>query len=101
MVNHRDLVTPVREITTCDAPARQAPAAQAPANPQAIGERQAFGPARPCIHDLGPAHPAMPTVKVATYPDCWSPVTVASSDSRLSAKMVSRVFEVGFTPRDA
>jgi len=40
-------------------------------------------------------------VNVAVYPLDGLPVTVASSELMLSAKIPSRVFVVGFEPRDA
>ena len=42
-----------------------------------------------------------PIVNVAAYPLDGLPATVAISELRLSAKMPSRVFVVGFEPRDA
>ena len=44
---------------------------------------------------------ASPMVKVAVYPPDGLPDTVASSEFKLSAKMLSRVFVVGLEPRDA
>jgi hypothetical protein len=44
---------------------------------------------------------ANPTVNVAVYPLEGFPLTVASSEFKLSAKMLSRVFVVGFEPLDA
>ncbi len=44
---------------------------------------------------------AIPTLNVAVRPLAGSPDTVASSESMLSAKMLSRAFDVGFDPRAA
>ena len=40
-------------------------------------------------------------LNVAVYPLDGSPLTVASSESMLSAKMPSRVLDVGFVPLEA
>ena len=44
---------------------------------------------------------ARPTVNVAEYPLDGLPATDAISELMLSAKIMSRVFVVGFDPRDA
>jgi hypothetical protein len=44
---------------------------------------------------------AIATLNVAAYPLAGSPDTVAISDGRLSAKMLSPQFDVGFDPREA
>jgi hypothetical protein len=40
-------------------------------------------------------------LNVAVYPLVGSPVTVANSDARLSAKIPSLELDVGFVPLDA
>jgi hypothetical protein len=47
------------------------------------------------------AHAAIPTWHDAEYPLDGSPAGVTSSDARLSAKMPSDRFDVGFDPLDA
>jgi hypothetical protein len=42
-----------------------------------------------------------PSWKVAVYPEAVLPEGVTSSDERLSAKIPSAAFDMGFEPRDA
>ena len=47
------------------------------------------------------AHTAIPTWNVTLYPDGVVPVGITSSDARLSPRIPSEAFAIGFIPRDA
>ena len=55
---------------------------------------------RPMLESI-PIYATMARRNVATRPDAGLPDTVASSELKLSAKMLSPAFDVGFDPREA